>query len=187
MVFNFSVSCRLPWPLDDSERPMTIHQHSSIDEEVLRLIREWRDHKNDECASINTVSAIFGIASRCGRIADNYEFNNDPYIYWLDDIAYDYGLADASYAIETSDRGQSSAAKTMTTNRLFKRCNRRVPITKDTQRALLIYLNEKLELLVKIEDALITAGPRELKRQRAKIRKHRAAIQTLVGEVWRAA
>src|SRR5882672_5020653 len=105
---------------------MTIRQRACIGREVLQLRREWRDHKNDNCASLNTVFAIFGISSRCGRIADNFEFNNDPYGYWLDDIAYDYGLADASYAIDTSERGQSSAARVMATNRLFKRCNRRV-------------------------------------------------------------
>lgn len=46
---------------------------------AINLLRRWRAHRNDGCASLNTLFAVFGIRSLP---------MNPPYSSWLEDIAY---------------------------------------------------------------------------------------------------
>ena len=65
----------------------------TLGEDALDLLARWRAHGNDECASLNTLFAVFGVTSPLGRFADRF-CNYAAYAMWLKDIACDYGKAD---------------------------------------------------------------------------------------------
>ena len=44
----------------------------TLGEDALDLLARWRAHENDECASFNTLFAVFGVVSPLGRLADRF-------------------------------------------------------------------------------------------------------------------
>lgn len=156
-----------------------------IGRKALELRRQWRDHENDRCGAPNTLFAVFGVASKCGRIADKSSFNNNPYGMWLEDIAYDNGIQDKEHRrTALSEMPQSLAATEMSRNSLTRSNNRRVRMTKNARAALLSYFSEKITLLSTIDDFLTTARPRDLDRYRSQINRHKVAANVVINEVW---
>jgi hypothetical protein len=162
---------------------MATAKNPTIGEKALELRCQWGDHENDRCASLNTLFAVFGVASKCGRIADNSAFNNNPYKMWLEDIAYDNGVRDVDLHIPLQEMPQSLAAAEMSKNGLTRPTSRRISMTPNARRALLNYFDEKFELLSKIDNFLMSAHPRDVRRYRSQINRHKAAITTVINEV----
>jgi len=153
-----------------------------IGKKALELRCQWNAHDNDHCASINTLFAVFGITSKCGRIADNFSYNNTPYSTWLADIAFDAGVGDNEER-PSLEGPQSDAAREMEESRLTRSGGRKVPLTSQAQKALLHYYRERLEILSRTDAFLAESRPRELHRYLSKIRKHQSSIVTIIGEV----
>ena len=55
----------------------------TIGTDAIELTRRWRANELATCDAVNTLFAVFGIASRQGRFGDNLSFLNPPYEMWL--------------------------------------------------------------------------------------------------------
>ena len=154
-----------------------------IGEKATKLGRQWREHENDNCASVNTLFAVFGIASKCGRIADRFSFNNTPYAMWLDDIAYDNGVSCNERYSSLSAIPQATEAADMARYGLRRSGGRKVSMNENARRVLLRYLQRKIEFLTEIDQFLVLSGAHDLSRKRLQIKRHMSAIATVINEV----
>jgi len=136
----------------------------TLGEDALDLLARWRAHENDDCASLNTLYAVFGVASPLGRFADRSP-HAAACVMWLKDIACDYGKGGEIPREELDwrlpDRGaskqpRSDAAAAMVGHGLVRHGGRqrRLSMTPEAHAALIEYFREKIELLAEI-DALL--------------------------------
>ena len=124
---------------------------------ALDLLRRWRAHKNDSCASITTLISVFGLHSAIGAYADKFAYNNPPYSCWLAEIALSSGATTLEICnvrkTTHSDTEclRSIAAQRMCLNELHRTSARRVRMTQTTHLALVSYYQERLALLREIK------------------------------------
>jgi hypothetical protein len=161
----------------------------TLGEDALDLLARWRAHENDECASFNTLFAVFGVASPLGRLADR--FPHAACAIWLKDIACDYGKADKipcepELNLRLPDWGaskqpRSDAAAAMVEHALVRHGGRqrRLSMTPEAHAALIEYYREKIELLSEIDALLRRVHDGPYRRYRLpKLARHRKACLT---------
>jgi hypothetical protein len=117
------------------------------------LLKRWRAHENDKCAAVNTLIAIFKLASPIGRFCDKFTYLNPPYAMWLEDFIYDRRTApdDRDTRLALDQQPRSQAATAMIEHRLTREHRRCVPLTATARTALTRYYEEKLGLLAETE------------------------------------
>jgi hypothetical protein len=154
--------------------------NTEIGTEAVKLRRAVQQHQADGCAAVNTLFAVFGVASPQGRLVDKFSFMNAPYAMWLGDLAYDLGHQVSRDREEVS----SDAAKAMVVHGLCRGRGRsggnrrRVAMTEAARNALLAYYAEKLRLIASVGDLLTRAGALHSNR-RSFIRRHAKACERL--------
>jgi hypothetical protein len=151
----------------------------NIAAEAMELRRRWRAHECGLCSAVNTIFAVFGVASPEGRIVDKIAYLNPGCPIWLEDIADDYGLDDPDRSTATP----SSAAAAINERELRRHNGRRVPITKDVAKATLDYYAEEAALLAAIDTLMAMAKPPDARRCRSKIARRLAANNRLCSAV----
>jgi hypothetical protein len=108
-------------------------------------------------------------------------YNNPPYRGWLEDIAYDHGVyIPRSPHWPPCDRPRSTRAAAIIVNGLTRHNGRKVPMTAAARAALIDYYAETIELLLTTDDFMGMAKPRDWRRYRAVIDRHRRACSAVL-------
>jgi hypothetical protein len=153
-----------------------------IGAEAKELWRRWQEHEAGISAAANTIFAVFGVASRQGRFADRFAYNNLIEPPWVEDLAYDRGVRVRHEADVRgiSQRPASVAARAIMSSGLSRNGGRKIPMTEVARRALVGYYAERLELLAATDRLFMKARSRDLRRYRNHIASTTARFAPLV-------
>lgn len=153
----------------------------TIGNEAAALYRKWQEHDWGNCAANTTLFAVFAIASPQGGFADGNL--NHPYGMWLQDIAYDHGVHVSHPDGPIDHQPRSAQADAINANELTRHNGRKVPMTDAARTALLDYYAGTIKLLSTIDDFLVKANPRDLRRFRKHIARHSRSCAAVLSSI----